>query len=71
MKAHKNGKLEEVFGTGTAAVISPVGELIYEDEKAEIGGFKTGELTQKLYDTLTGIQFGKIEDDMGWTVKVD
>lgn len=71
MEAAKNGTLEEVFGTGTAAVISPVGSLTYEGETVEINGFKTGELTQRLYDTLTGIQFGKIEDNMGWIVKVD
>ena len=71
MKAAKEGKLEEVFGTGTAAVISPVGELRYEDDIAKINDFKTGEITQKLYDTLTGIQWGKIKDDMNWTVKVD
>lgn len=71
MQAAKEGKLEEVFGTGTAAVISPVGELRYEDEVATINDFKTGELTQKLYDTLTGIQWGKISDDMGWTVTVE
>lgn len=70
MKASKEGKLEEVFGTGTAAVISPVGEIRYEDEVAYINDGKIGELTQKLYDTLTGIQWGKIPDDMGWTTKV-
>ena len=71
MKAAREGKLEEVFGTGTAAVISPVGELRYENEVAVINDFKIGELTQKLYDTLTGIQWGKIEDEMGWTTKVN
>lgn len=71
MEAGRNGRLEEVFGTGTAAVISPVGGLMYEGETIEINGFKTGELTQKLYDTLTGIQFGTLPDTMGWTVKVD
>ncbi len=71
MEAGRNGRLEEVFGTGTAAVISPVGGLMYEGETVEINGFKTGELTQKLYDTLTGIQFGTLPDTMGWTVKVD
>lgn len=71
MKASREGKLEEVFGTGTAAVISPVGELRYEGEVATINGGKIGEVTQKLYDTLTGIQWGKIKDDMGWTTKVD
>lgn len=71
MQAGRNGSLEEVFGTGTAAVISPVGGLMYENETIEINGFKTGELTQRLYDTLTGIQFGTLDDTMGWTVKVD
>lgn len=71
MQAAKEGKLEEVFGTGTAAVISPVGELRYESDVAVINDFKTGDITQKLYDTLTGIQWGKIPDDMDWTVKVD
>lgn len=70
MKAGHDGKLEEVFGTGTAAVISPVGELRYKDDVVVINQNKTGELTQKLYDTLTGIQWGKIEDKYGWTVQV-
>lgn len=71
MEAGRNGKLEEVYGTGTAAVISPVGSLMYEQEVVEINNFEIGELTQKLYDTLTGIQYGRIEDTFGWTVKVD
>ena len=71
MKAAHEGKLEEVFGTGTAAVVSPVKELDWEGKVAMISGGKIGPLTQKLYDTLTGIQWGKIPDDMGWTVKVD
>ena len=71
MKASKEGKLEEVFGTGTAAVISPVGELRYEGDVAYINDGKIGEITHKLYDTITGIQWGKLPDDMGWTVRVD
>ncbi len=70
MQAARDGKLEEVFGTGTAAVVSPVKELMYENESAHIGGGKIGPLTQKLYDTLTGIQWGKLPDTKGWTVKV-
>ena len=66
MDAAEAGKLEEVFGTGTAAVISPVGELVYEDRKAEISGGVIGPVTQKLYDTLTGIQWGKLPDEHGW-----
>ncbi len=71
MEAGRNGTLEEVFGTGTAAVISPVGSLMYEKEVVEVNNFQIGDLTQKLYDTLTGIQYGKLEDTFGWTVKVD
>ena len=70
MKASHDGKLEEVFGTGTAAVISPVGELRYEGDVAHINGGEIGEITHKLYNTLTGIQWGKLPDDMGWTVKI-
>lgn len=71
IRAGKEGKLEEVFGTGTAAVISPVGELRYEDEVLTINGFQTGPVTQRLYDTLTGIQWGTLPDDMGWTQEVE
>ena len=70
MKAGHDGTLEEVFGTGTAAVISPVGELKYKDDVVVINDSKTGELTQKLYDTLTGIQCGKLEDKYNWTVEL-
>ena len=70
MAAGHNGKLEEVFGTGTAAVISPVGQLRYKDDVVVVNDNKTGELTQKLYDTLTGIQWGRLEDKYGWTVEV-
>ena len=71
MKASHDGKLEEVFGTGTAAVISPVGELRYEGDVAHINNGEIGEVTHKLYNTLTGIQWGKLPDELGWTVKVD
>ncbi|RKJ37454.1 branched-chain amino acid aminotransferase, partial [Butyricicoccus sp. 1XD8-22] len=70
VEANKNGTLEEVFGTGTAAVISPVGELKYLDEKIIINDGKIGEVSQMLYDTLTGIQNGTIEDTFGWTIKL-
>lgn len=70
MKAGENHTLQEAFGTGTAAVISPIGELRYKDEEVMINDFKTGELTQKLYDTLTGIQWGNVEDTFGWTKEV-
>ena len=60
-----------MFGTGTAAVISPVGELKYKDKVVTINDFKTGPLTQKLYDYLTGIQWGKEEDKYGWIYPVE
>lgn len=69
-EASKNGSLEEVFGTGTAAVISPVGHLRFENHVLQIKDGGIGELSQKLYDTVTGIQLGKIEDTRGWTVEV-
>ena len=71
MKAAREGRVQEAFGTGTAAVISPIGELFYKGDKQIINDFKTGAITQKLYDTLTGIQWGKIKDEFGWTVKID
>ena len=71
MKASHDGKLEEVFGTGTAAVISPVGELRYEGDVAHINNGEIGEVTHKLYNTLTGIQWGKLPDTKGWIVPVE
>ena len=71
MRAGHDGTLEEAFGTGTAAVISPIGEFLYRDDAVTINDFRTGELTQKLYDYLTGIQWGRVEDTYGWTTMVD
>ena len=64
------GKLEEAWGSGTAAVISPIGEMGWEDRHVQVNGGQIGPLTQRLYDTLTGIQWGKEPDPYGWTVKV-
>lgn len=69
-EAHSKGLLEEVFGTGTAAVISPVGQLRWEDHIMQVQDGGIGPVSQKLYDTLTGIQLGKIEDQNHWTVEV-
>ncbi len=69
-KAAAEGKLEEAWGSGTAAVISPIGEMGWNDKKVTINGGKIGGLTQKLYDTLTGIQWGTEPDPYGWTVKL-
>ena len=66
----RSGKLTEAFGTGTAAVISPVGTLAMEDEKIILGDGGIGPVAQKLYDTLTGIQYGRLEDPFGWIVKL-
>ena len=69
-KAYDEGKLEEAFGTGTAAVISPIGELKWGDKHMEINGGKIGPLSQRLYDTLTGIQWGDTPDPFGWSYEV-
>jgi len=69
--AAKAGKLNEAFGTGTAAVISPIGELNNNGDIITLNNGKIGEISQRLYDNLTGIQWGKIEDTFGWSVKVN
>ena len=69
-EAHDSGKLEEMFGTGTAAVVSPVGELYWGKKKMTINNFEIGEVSAMLYDKLTSIQWGKSEDKFGWTVRV-
>ncbi len=66
----RSGKVTEAFGSGTAAVITPVGSLCYRDESLTIGHSGVGNLTQKLYDTLTGVQYGKIPDQSGWITKI-
>jgi branched-chain amino acid aminotransferase len=68
--AHAKGQLEEVFGSGTAAVISPVGELSWKGQKIVINNNKTGDFSQKLFDYVTGLQYGKVEDKFGWVEKV-
>lgn len=70
-EAYDAGKLDEVFGTGTAAVISPVGHLKYGDKIMEINDNKIGTVSQKIYDTMTGMQWGKIADSFGWIVPVE
>lgn len=69
-QAAKSGKLEEVFGSGTAAVISPVGTLKFGKEVFEINNGSIGEVSQNLYDTITGIQTGKVEDKFHWVVEI-
>ena len=69
-KAYDDGKLVEAFGTGTAAVVSPIGELLHGEKSMKLDVNKPGELTQKVYNELTGLQFGKINDKRGWIVYV-
>lgn len=71
VEAMENGTLEEAFGCGTAAVVSPIGELCYKDKKYTVNGGKIGPVTQQLYDTLTGIQWGTAEDTFGWVYPVE
>ncbi len=68
--AMADGSLEEAWGCGTAAVVSPIGELVYKDHVYTVNNKQIGELTQHLYDTLTSIQWGKSEDVYNWTVKI-
>ena len=68
--ALQSGRLEEAWGCGTAAVVSPIGTLAYEDKEYSVNGGKIGEVTQELYDTLTGIQWVKISDPFGWVCKL-
>lgn len=68
--AAKNGTMEEAWGTGTAAVVSPIGELAEGDEKVIINNNQIGPITQKLYDELTGIQWGRVADPHGWIMKL-
>ncbi len=70
-KAMEDGTLEEAWGCGTAAVVSPIGELCYKGVKYTVNNGEIGQVTQHLYDTLTGIQWGKIEDSFGWTKNID
>ena len=68
--SYNAGKLDEMFGTGTAAVISPVGHLDWHDKKMTINDNEIGKISQMLYDELTGIQWGDKPDTFGWTVEV-
>lgn len=70
-EAYKSGKLEECFGTGTAAIISPVGELKWEDKIMPVNNNQIGEVTQRIFDTITGIQTGTAKDEFGWVLTVD
>lgn len=66
-----SGKVREIFGCGTAAIIAPVGSLWYKDTPYEVSNGRTGELTQRLFDDLVGIQSGEREDPHGWVIQVE
>ncbi len=68
--ALERGRLKEVFGAGTATVITPVGKLAYRGKTYSINDGKVGPLAQRFYDTLLGIQYGELEDPYGWMEKV-
>ena len=70
VEALEKGTLEEAWGCGTAAVVSPIGKLAFGEKEYIVSGGNIGEVTQKLYDTLTGIQWGKTADEFGWVYKV-
>ena len=71
ISASRDGRLTEAFGTGTAAVISPVGQITYRGEDYTVAGGKMGELSQKLYDEIVAIQYGKKDDPFGWRIKIN
>ena len=71
IEAAESGKLNEAFGTGTAAIISPVGELTHNDKTYIINNNEIGPVAQEIYDTVMGIQYGKTEDKFGWIKKIE
>lgn len=71
VKAYNDGELKEAFGTGTAAVVSPVGVIAYKGKDMVINNQEMGEITALLYDNLTGIQYGRYEDTFGWVNKIN
>ena len=71
MAAHKDGSLEEIFGSGTAAVISPVSQLAWKDDVLTVGEGKVGPVAEKLYTAITDIQYGRAKDPFGWIVSVE
>ena len=70
IESAQSGALEEAWGTGTAAVVSPIGLIEYLGKDYTVSNFQIGEVTQKLYDTITAIQWHKGEDPYGWTIEV-
>lgn len=71
IEAAENGRLKEAFGTGTAAVISPVGKITYKGKDHVVAGGKMGDLSQRLYDEIVGLQYGEKADMHGWVQRID
>jgi len=70
LETQASGKLSEIFGSGTAAVVSPVGELKYGDRIVTIGDGNVGPVAQRLFDAIQDIQYGRVEDPLGWVETV-
>jgi branched-chain amino acid aminotransferase len=71
MAAGRDGRLKEAFGAGTAAVISPVGRIVYKDETVQVGDGGIGDYAMKLYNEITSVQYGQKADARGWIETVD
>jgi branched-chain amino acid aminotransferase len=71
LENHKRGTLLEAFGTGTAAVVSPIGELAYKGETLTINGNQVGALSKRLFDTISAIQRGIVPDKFGWIKRLN
>ena len=69
--AHESGKLQEIFGSGTAAVISPVGEFMYKDKIMKVGDGQVGKWSGKFFNAITDIQYGNTEDTDGWNLPLE
>lgn len=70
IKASDEGRLEEIFGTGTAAAISPVSELKYKDKIIKVGEYSGESISLKVYDYITGVQYGDLKDEFNWIVEL-
>jgi branched-chain amino acid aminotransferase len=71
LKAGETGRLQEVFGSGTAAVVSPVGQIKYGDRAVSVGSGQVGPLAKRFYTAITDIQYGRAADPKDWVVSID
>ena len=71
LQAEAAGRLREVFGCGTAAVITPVGQLGWKDRTLLINGGQPGEMAQRLFKAITDVQYGRTADTRGWITEID